>query len=88
MSARYGDGVEILLLLAGLNPTSDAIRIMISACRLAIATYDVWIGYPDGDLTIVRYFWMPSVASTQSPYALPAVGDLRNVCPAQFKALN
>src|SRR5262245_56156660 len=50
----------------------------LSACRLAIATYGVWIGYPDGDLTIVPYFWMASVASTQSAYALPAVGDLRN----------
>ena len=29
--------VEILLRLAGVNPNSEAIRIMISVCRLAIA---------------------------------------------------
>jgi hypothetical protein len=32
------DGVEIRLLLAGVKPNSEAIRIMISACRLAIET--------------------------------------------------
>ena len=37
-------GVEILLLLAGVKPNSDAIRIMISAWRLAIETYGDWIG--------------------------------------------
>ncbi len=63
------DGVEIRLLLAGVKPNSDAIRIMISACRLAIETYGDWIGYPDGDLTMVPYFWMASVASAQSAYA-------------------
>jgi len=32
------DRVEILLRLAGVKPNSEAIRIMISACRLAIDT--------------------------------------------------
>jgi hypothetical protein len=32
------NGVEILLLLAGVKPNSEAIRIMISAWRLAIET--------------------------------------------------
>ena len=49
-------GVEIRLLLAGVNPNSDAIRIMISAWRLAMETYGDWIGYPEGDLTIVPNF--------------------------------
>jgi hypothetical protein len=34
--SRLSSGTEILLLLAGMNPNSDAIRIMISACRFAI----------------------------------------------------
>jgi hypothetical protein len=39
-----GAGVEIRPLLAGVNPNSEAIRIISSACRLAIATYGEWIG--------------------------------------------
>ena len=35
--ASHMPGVEILLRLAGVKPNSDAIRIMISAGRLAIA---------------------------------------------------
>jgi hypothetical protein len=34
----FAAGVEIRLRLAGVNPNSDAIRIMISAWRLAIET--------------------------------------------------
>jgi hypothetical protein len=57
------------LRLAGVKPNSDAMRIMISACRLAIATYGDCTGYPYGDLIMVPYFWMASVASAQSAYA-------------------
>jgi hypothetical protein len=59
-------GAEILLRLAGVNPNSDAIRIMISAWRFAIETYGDWIGYRVGDFTMVPNFWMFSVASAQS----------------------
>jgi hypothetical protein len=37
-SRSSSGGVDILLRLAGVKPNSDAIRIMISACRLAIET--------------------------------------------------
>lgn len=36
--------------LAGVNPNSEAMRIMISARRLAIETQGDWIGKPVGDL--------------------------------------
>jgi hypothetical protein len=39
-----------------LETRGDAMRIMISACRLAIATYGNCTGYPDGDLIMVPYF--------------------------------
>ncbi len=64
-SAR--DGVAMRLRLAGVKPNSDAIRIMISACRFAIATYGDCTGYPEGDLIMVplslsetyalKYWW-------------------------------
>ena len=44
------------LRLAGVKPNSDAMRIMISACRLAIARYGDCIGKPLGDFTMVPYF--------------------------------
>jgi hypothetical protein len=56
-------GVDILLLLAGVKPNSDAIRIMISTWRLTMETHGDRTGYPLGDLSIVPYFWMASVAS-------------------------
>jgi hypothetical protein len=37
-SSSSAGGAAIRLLLAGVNPNSDAIRIMISVCRLAIET--------------------------------------------------
>src|ERR1700738_757681 len=49
-------GVAIRLRLAGVKPNSDAIRIMISACRLTIERYGDWIGNPVGDLIIAPYF--------------------------------
>ena len=49
-------GAEMRLRLAGVKPNSDAMRIMISACRLAIARYGDWIGKPVGDFTMVPYF--------------------------------
>src|SRR4051812_16886387 len=49
--------VAMRLRLAGVKPNSEAIRIMISACRSAIATYRDCTGYPDGDLIMVPYFW-------------------------------
>ena len=61
-----GCGVAIRLRLAGVKPNSEAIRIMISACRLAIARYGDWIGKPCGDLIIAPYFWIASVASAHS----------------------
>ena len=54
------------LRLAGVKPNSEAIRIMISACRLAMARYGDWIGKPVGDLIIAPYFWICAVASAQS----------------------
>ena len=47
----------------GAKPNSDAMRIMISACRLAIARYGDCIGKPVGDFIIVPYFWICSMAS-------------------------
>ena len=61
--------VEILLRLAGVNPNSEAIRIMISVCRLAIARYGDCTGNPEGDLIIEPYSWIASIASAQSAYA-------------------
>jgi hypothetical protein len=58
--------VEILLRLAGVNPNSEAIRIMISVCRLAIARYGDCTRNPEGDLIIEPYFWIASIASAQS----------------------
>ena len=58
--------VEILLRLAGVNPNSEAIRIMISVCRLAIARYGDCTRNPEGDLIIEAYFWIASIASAQS----------------------
>ena len=59
-------GAEILLRLAGVKPNSDAMRIMISACRLAIARYGDWIGKPCGDLIMAPYFSICAVASAHS----------------------
>ena len=42
--SRLSSGTEILLLLAGVKPNSDAMRIMISACLFAIEMYGECIG--------------------------------------------
>jgi len=48
---------------------SEAIRIMIAACRLAIARCEDWIGNPYGDLITAPYFSICTVASAQSAQA-------------------
>jgi hypothetical protein len=55
--------------LAGVNPNSEAIRIIVSAWRLAIARYGDCIGSPVGDFIIAPYFCKASVASIRQPYA-------------------
>lgn len=39
--------------MAGVNPNSDAMRIIISDWRLAMASHGDWIGDPVGDFTMV-----------------------------------
>lgn len=58
------------LRLAGVNPNSDAIRIMISACRLAIETPGRLNRIARRQFHIVPYFWSVSMASAQSLWAL------------------
>ena len=53
-SGSLGFGIEIRLRLAGVNPNSDAIRIIISTFLFAIETEGDWIGLlPEGDFTMV-----------------------------------
>ena len=58
-------GVEILLRLAGVNPNSEAIRIISSTCRFAIGDVRRLDRIAGGDFTMAPYFPMASVASTQ-----------------------
>jgi hypothetical protein len=48
--------LEIRLRLAGVKPNSEAIRIMISVCRLPTTRYGDYTGNPEGDLIIDPYF--------------------------------
>jgi hypothetical protein len=64
------EGLGMGLRLAGVNPNSLAIRVIISTWRFTIERYSDWTGWPFGDFITVPYLCIASTPSSQIAYAV------------------